>query len=139
MGKASKNTCQHTRSLQLDRRRRQNTAPPDALIEQRLTEIIHPATLNQMAHFSALGLRERTLNLPLMMAFVCSLVWRGLGSVTEAVRLLADEGLLWSTAISVRQQSVSERLRTLPAELFEGVFNEVLPQLQQRWHQRQRR
>lgn len=139
MGKASKNTCQHTRSLQLDRRRRQNTAPPDAIIEQRLTEIIHPATLNQVAHFSALGLRERTLNLPLMMAFVCSLIWRGLGSVTEAVRLLADEGLLWSTAITVRQQSVSQRLRTLPAALFEGVFTEVLPQLHQRWRQRQRR
>jgi hypothetical protein len=139
MRKSSKNTCQHTRAIQLDRRRRQPAAPPDAAIEQRFTELIHPATLNQVAHFHALGLRERTLTLPVMMAFVVSLIWRGLGSVAEAVRLLSDEGLLWSSAMTVRQQSLSERLRTLPAEIFERVFEEVVPKLQQCWTQRSRR
>ena len=89
MRKSAKNTCQHTRAIQLDRRRRQPAPPPDAAIEQRFTELIHPATFNQVAHFHGLGLRERTLTLPVMMAFVVSLIWRGLGSVAEAVRLLS--------------------------------------------------
>jgi hypothetical protein len=139
MRKSAKNTCQHTRAIQLDRRRRQPAPPPDGAIEQRFTALIHPATLNQVAHFHALGLRERTLTLPVMMAFVVSLIWRGLGSVAEAVRLLSDEGLLWSSALRVRQQSVSERLRVLPSEIFERVFEEVLPKLQERWRQRVRR
>ena len=41
--------------------------------------------------------------------------------------------------MTVRQQSLSERLRTLPAEIFQRVFEEVLPKLQERWLQRSRR
>src|SRR4030067_3602539 len=36
------------------------------------------------------------------------------------------------------QQAVSERLRTLPAELFYRVLMEILPQMHQRWQERQR-
>jgi hypothetical protein len=58
-------------------------------VEQRLEDVVHPATLNQVAHFQ----RERTLNLSVMMAFVLSLIWRQIGSVTEAVQTLNREGL----------------------------------------------
>src|SRR5499426_197691 len=93
--KPKKSTVRHTRAIQRDRTKRPNAAPPDEQIKARLTEVIHPATLNQVAHFHELGLRERTLNLLVMMAFVLSLIWRQLGSVAEAVRVLNREGLLW--------------------------------------------
>src|SRR5215211_2556609 len=70
--KSKKSTVRHTRAIQRDRTKRPNTAPPDEKSEARLSEIIHPARLNQVAYFHELGLRERTLNLPLMIAFVRS-------------------------------------------------------------------
>jgi DDE family transposase len=136
--KPKKSTVRHTRAIQRDRTKRPNTAPPDAHIEARLTEVVHPATLNQAAHFHNLGLRERVLNLPVMMAFVLSLIWRQLGSVTEAVRVLNREGLLWVDELKVSQQAVEQRLGSLPAELFARVLQEVLPQMAARWRERTR-
>ena len=101
----------HTRAIQRDRTKRQNSAPPDEEVEALLAEVLHPALLNQVAYFHDLGLREHLLNLPVMMAFVLSLVWRHLGSVTEAVRALKREGLLWVEPLRVSQQAVEQRLR----------------------------
>jgi len=136
--KPKKSTVRHTRAIQRDRTKRPNTAPPDQQIEAHLTEVVHPATLNQVAHFHELGLRERTLNLPVMMAFVLSLIWRQLGSVAEAVRILNREGLVWVDERKVSQQAVEQRLGSLPAVLFERVLQEVVPAMAQRWHARTR-
>lgn len=136
--KPKKSTVRHTRAIQRDRTKRPNTAPSDEQIEARLTDLVHPATLNQVAHFHNLGLRERLLNLPVMMAFVLSLIWRQLGSVAEAVRTLNREGLLWVDERKVSQQAVEQRLGSLPALLFERVLQEVLPAMAQRWHARTR-
>ena len=136
--KAKKSSVRHTRAVQRDRTKRPNTAPPDEQVQARLEELVHPATLNQVAHFHALGLRERTLNLPVMMAFVLSLIWRQLGSVTEAVRTLNREGLLWVDETKVSQQAVEQRLGSLPAALFERVLHELVPLLQARWQERTR-
>ena len=113
-------------------------APPDEQISQRLSEIVQPATLAQVAHYHDLGLRERTLNLPVMVALVLSMIWRQVAGVNELVRLLRTEGLLWATPQRISQQAVSERLRTLPAELFLRLLLVILPQLQARWQARQR-
>src|SRR5262245_59415564 len=136
--KSKKSTVRHTRAIQRDRTKRPNTAPPDEQIEARLTELVQPATLNQVAHFHALGLRERILNLPVMMAFVVSLIWRQLGSVAEAVRVLNREGLLWVDQRKVSQQAVEERLGSLPSVLFERVLQELLPAMAERWQARTR-
>jgi len=136
--KRKKSTVRHTRAIQRDRTKRPNSAPPDEKIEARLTQLIHPATLNQVAYFHELGLRERILNLPVMMAFVLSLIWRHLGSVCEAVRVLKHEGLLWVDALKVSQQAVEQRLGSLPAHLFERVLGDILPVMAQRWHSRTR-
>ncbi len=125
--KTKKSSVQHTRAIQRDRTKRPNTVAPDAIIEQRLEDVVHPATLNQVAHFHDLGLRERTLNLPVMMAFVLSLIWRQIGSVTEAVRALNREGLLWVDERTVSQQAIEQRFSSLPTLLFERVLQEVLP------------
>jgi hypothetical protein len=45
----------------------------------------------------------------------------------EAVLYRYRTGLLWAAPLTVSQQAVSERLRRLPAALFEGVLTNVLP------------
>ena len=131
-------SVRHTRAIQRDRSKRPLAAPPDEQISQRLTEMVHPATLAQVAHYHDLGLRERVLNLPVMVALVLSMIWRQVAGVNELVRLLRAEGLLWATPQRISQQAVSERLRTLPAELFLRLLLAILPQLQERWQVRQR-
>jgi hypothetical protein len=131
-------SVRHTRAIQRDRSKRPLAAPPDEQISQRLSEIVRPATLAQVAHDHELGLRERTLNPPVMVALVLSMIWRQVAGVNELVRLLRAEGLLWATPQRISQQAVSERLRTLPAELFLRLLLTVLPQLQDRWQARQR-
>lgn len=132
-------SVRHTRAIQRDRSKRPLAAPPDEQISQRLTEIVHPATLAQVAHYHDLGLRERVLNLPVMVALVLSMIWRQIEGVSQLVRLLQTEGLLWAPPVQqVSQQAVSERLRTLPAELFLRLLLALLPQVQARWQERQR-
>lgn len=48
-----------------------------------------------------------------MVAFVMSLRWRHVGSVGEAVRVLRQEGVLWTPPLRVSAQAVHQRLRTL--------------------------
>ena len=134
-----KKSFPHTRAVQRDRQKRSNTAPPDEVTEQWLEEAIHPAALSQVAYFQQLGLRARILSLPVMVAFVVSLIWRQLGSVREAVRVLREEGMLWVEPLeTVSSQAMLERFNTLPAELFYNVLQEVLPQMQQKAVERQR-
>jgi hypothetical protein len=85
-----------------------------------------------------MGLRHRILTLPVMMALVLSMIWRQIGSVREAVRVLHEEGVLWVPPLSVSQSAVAQRLRTLPAPLFRQVLLDVLPLMHERWHSRQR-
>src|SRR5690349_16423638 len=97
-------TVRHTRAIQRDRRVRPAVAPPAPQVAARLAEVVHPATLAQVAAFHDRGLRERVLTLPVMVAFVLSLLWRQLGSVAEAVRVLTAEGVLWAEATMVSPQ-----------------------------------
>jgi hypothetical protein len=101
--------------------------------------LISPAVANQLAYYRQLGLRSRILNLPLMVAAVLTILWRQVPSVRELTRLLAREDLLWCQAVKVSQQALSQRFLAFPAELFERVLKELLPDLKERWHQRQER
>jgi hypothetical protein len=107
-------------------------------VEARLRDLIHPLTLGQVAQYHDLGLRERVLSLPVMVALVLSMIWRQVGSVSTLVRLLHHEGLLWTAPVRVSQQALSLRLRTFPAGLFRCVLDDLLPQMQARWQERQR-
>ena len=131
-------SVRHTRAIQRDRSKRPDVAPPDEQIAERLTEIIHPATLSQVAHFHRLGLRERVLNLPVMVALTLSMVWRQIGAVNELAKMLRTEGLLWAEPRQVSQQALSERFRTFPALLFLRVLLAVLPLMAVRWQSRRR-
>src|SRR5712691_4635737 len=115
-------SVRHTRAVQRDRGKRPIVAPPDPAVAARLAEVIHPATLAQVEHFRALGLRERTLTLPVMVALVLSMVWRQVGSVATLVRLLSEEGFLWCSPVAVSAQALSQRLRGFPPAAFERVL-----------------
>ena len=107
-----KSTVRHTRAIQRDRGQRPNTGPPAAEVEAYLAELVQPAVYAQVAAYQAMGLRHRLLTLPVMVAFVLSLLWRHLGSVGEAVRVLRQEGVLWTPPLAVSPQAVNQRLRT---------------------------
>lgn len=138
MTKKKASSVRHTRSNQVARGQKQPSPPPDEQTAQRIQEVIHPATLAQVEYYQKLGLRERTLTLPIMVAVAISLVWRQFASVSEALRVLKTEGLLWAGPTQVSQQALSERLRTLPAELFWRVLQDVLPVMQANWQKRTR-
>lgn len=105
-------------------------------IARRLEDLLTPAIYAQKNYYRSLGLRDRVLTLPLMLAAVLTLLWRQVPGVQELTRLLEREDLLWCRATKVSQQSLSERFLVFPAELFERVFKEILPQLSQNWQQR---
>jgi len=138
LAKAKQSTVRHTRAVQVDRSKRPTIAPSARVIEEQLAEVVHPATFVQAAAYRAAGLRQRVLTLPVMVAFVISLIWRQMGSVREAVRVLQQEGLLWVTPLGVSQQAVSQRLRSIPPALFRGILMDVLPVMHQRAQARQR-
>ncbi|NJR32261.1 MAG: IS4 family transposase [Chamaesiphon sp. CSU_1_12] len=111
----------------------------DEVIAAQLEQLLTPAVLNQSSYYSQLGLRDRILNLPLMVAAVMTLIWRNVPGVRELTKILAREGFLWCEPTQVSQQALSQRFLTFPAELFERVFKELLPEFERKWHSRQRR
>ncbi len=111
----------------------------DEIIANQLEALLTPAITNQENYYRQLGLRDRILNLPLMVAAVLTLLWRDVPGVTELTRLLAREGFLWCNPTSISQQAISNRFLTFPHELFERVFKDLLPSLKSSWSKRKRR
>jgi hypothetical protein len=113
-------------------RPRHHPSTLDPIVQQHLTELVRPATLAVADQYRRLGLRFRVLTLPVMVALVLTLIWRQVPSVSELVRMLAREQLLWTPPQRVSQQALSVRLRCLPASLFREVVHALLPELQRR-------
>jgi hypothetical protein len=105
----------------------------------RLTDLIRPLSVqHQVAFFARLGLRQRVLTLPVMVALVLSLIWQQVGAVSTLLRQLTERGVLWTGRVQVSQQALSQRLRVFPAVLFAQVLLALLPTLQERWQARTR-
>ena len=136
--KPKKSSVRHTRAVQRAQSKQQTAAPSAENVEQWLKDLIHTAVYSQLAMFRAMGLRARVLTLPVMMALVLSLIWRQIGAVGEAVRVLNQEGLLWVNPTPVSQAGVMQRLNSLPAALFENVLSAILPNMMERWGERSR-
>jgi hypothetical protein len=111
----------------------------DRVIAEHLAALLTPTITSQSRFFRELGLRERILTLPLMVAAVLTLLWRDVPGVTELGRLLETEGFLWCKRTKVSQQALSQRFLTFPAILFESIFHEILPDLKARWKARHNR
>jgi hypothetical protein len=106
--------------------------PTSEAIDAHLHDLIHPAVLAQQDAYRRLGLRDRILALPAVVAIVLTIVWRQVPAVREAAKLLAREGVLWTPAVRVSQQALSLRLRALPESLFAGIWTELAPPLRAR-------
>ncbi len=130
------------KSKRLNRDHAKKTQRPmveDRVIAEHLTALLTPIITSQSRFFRELGLRDRILTLPLMVAAVLTLLWRDVPGVTELGRLLETEGFLWCKRTKVSQQALSQRFLTFPAILFERIFYEILPKLKARWSARQNR
>ena len=62
--KRKKSSVRHTRAIQYDRAKRAVVDNLPAQVETVFKEIIHPLTLAQCELFRQMGMRERTLTLP---------------------------------------------------------------------------
>jgi hypothetical protein len=120
-------------------KRKQRPMVEDKVIAEQLTALFKPIITSQSKFFRELGLRDRILTLPLMVAAVLTLLWRDVAGVTELNRLLESEGFLWCPQTKVSQQALSQRFLTFPAVLFERIYQEILPKLKIRWSNRQKR
>ena len=113
------------------RHQTQVPAPPIAQIEQQLFSLLTPGCFKPLR--LAQGekkRRDRLLTLPVMMAVVLSLVYRQIPGLSEILRVLHLEGLLWVEPLSVSKQALSKRLRTIPAALFAQIFEQVMQRIQ---------
>ena len=120
-------------------KRQQRPMMEEEVIAAQLEQLVTPAVLAQEKYYRQLGMRDRILNLPLMVAAVLTLIWRDVSGVRELSRILAREGFLWCEPTQVSQQALSQRFLTFPAEIFERVFKELLPEFERKWHSRNKR
>jgi hypothetical protein len=131
-----------TRSPRTNRdhaKQQQRPMVEDEVIAAQLENLVTPAITAQENYYRKLGMRDRILNLPFMIAAVLTLLWRDVAGVRELTRMLGREGFLWCSPTQVSQQAISQRFLTFPAELFERVFKELLPEFSTKWHRRKQR
>ena len=106
-------------------------APPTEEIEARLFELLTPGTFANLKGVKnkERSLRSRVLTLPVIAAIVLSLVYRQVQHLTDVLRMLETEGLLWVESMSVSRQALSQRLNSLPAHLFAQLFEQVVERM----------
>jgi hypothetical protein len=115
------------------RRQVQMPAPPIETIESELRRLLQPSQFKPIGSYHQIPeklRRDRLLTLPVMLAILLSLVSRKVPSLSELIRVLAQEGLLWVEPLRVSKQALSQRLMHLPARLFERLFEQVLVEIQ---------
>lgn len=106
-------------------------APQSKEIESRLFELLSPGTFANLKGVKdkERSLRERILTLPVMAAIVLSIVYRQVQHLTDVLRILEVEGLMWVEATKVTRQALSQRLNSLPAQLFAKLFEQVVERI----------
>ncbi len=88
-----------------------------------LEALLTPVITSQENYYRQLGLRDRILNLPLMVAAVLTLLWRDVAGVTELTRMLAREGFLWCKPTAVSQQAISRAISDIPSRIIQEGFS----------------
>lgn len=134
--------------------RHNQPSPNNEAIANQFKALLTPAITSQSLRFSPgfyirasvaatyyrqLGLRARILNLPLMVAVVLTRFVATSSGRTGVNAPVGTRRLTPCRATKVSQQALSEQFLTFPAELFERVFKDLLPQLQAHWQQRSSR
>ncbi len=89
-------------------KRQQRPMMEDEAIATHLSDLVTPALITQEKYLRSLGMRDRILNLPLMIAAVLTLIWRDVAGVTELTRMLKCD-----TSLSVLFASTNIRSTNL--------------------------
>lgn len=124
----SKTTGRILRNADL-RHQSQMAGPQLEVLEKELYRLLTPENFKPLKESRGIQekkLRSRLLNLPVMMAVVIGLVYRRIAGLRELLRILSEEGLLWIEPMQVSVEALSKRLRTLPAQLFVEIFEQVM-------------
>jgi hypothetical protein len=136
--KKTRSTVRHTRAIAVDRQKRPIVDNITSEVEDIFRSIVHPLTLSQCDLFHSMGLRERTLTLPVMVALLLSAIWRQITGTSELARLIHNEAVLWEQPRKVSQSALSQRLNTLSSPLFLAILEPLLVIMQKRWQERKR-
>lgn len=117
-----------------DLRRRVNCPAPEIpRFTEELLKHLNPTLFTPLKYIQGNHekvMRDRLLNLPVMVALVVSLVFRQITGLSEAVRVIKEEGLLWVKPLKVSKQALSKRLMNLPSELFIILLNELIEKIE---------
>jgi len=119
-------------------RRTNRPSPDNAVITERLKSLVTPAVFGQLSYYRSLGMRDRILSLPVMVAALLLLLWRQVPSVCELARILGREDLFWTPKVAVTQQALNKHFLTFPAEVMQRVLLDRLPTLRECWAVRRR-
>lgn len=98
-------------------------------ITEKIFELLEPtmfAPLKYLQGNHEKMMRDRVLSLPVMVALMVGIVYRQIAGLSEAVRVLKEEGLLWVKPLKVTKQALSKRLMNVPAEIFAILLKGVL-------------
>ena len=111
------------------RRQHQCPSPEIPQVIEELKKYLEPRLFTPLKYIQGNHekiMRDRLLTLPVMVALLVSLVYRQIAGLSEAVRVLKGEGLLWVKPLEVSKQAVSKRLMNLPTEIFVLLLRNVL-------------
>ena len=98
-------------------------------ITKKIFELLEPRMFTPLKYLQGNHekvMRDRLLSLPVMVALMVSIVYRQIAGLSEAVRVLKEEGLLWVEPLKVTKQAVSKRIMSVPAEIFAILLKGVL-------------
>ena len=84
-------------------KRQQRPMMEDEVVAAQLEQLVTPAVIAQEKYYRQLRMRDRILNLPLMVAAVLTLIWRDVAGVRELSRILAREGFLWCIGSNLQE------------------------------------
>ncbi len=104
----------------------------DEAIASQLKALLTPAITSQENYYRQLGLRDRILNLPLMVAAVLTLLWRDVAGVTELTGLkqksspnIAKTGFIRSKQVTIEGQLFKKSERHSGSKGFQGFSKSV--------------
>jgi hypothetical protein len=117
--------------------RRQHNPPALAIpeLEEKILSLVEPSLFTPLKYLPGNHdhlMRDRLLTLPVLVALVVGIVYRQIAGLSQAVRMLNEEGLLWVKPLKVSKQAVSKRFLNFPAEIFAALLKGVLEKAAER-------
>jgi hypothetical protein len=118
-------------------RNRQVPCPSNEAVNKHLQTLLSPLVYSQQAYYRSLGMRDRIWHYPDGRGPRHFIMAAG-PSVRELTRMLEREDLLWAKQLRSVNNLWVNVFWPFPYELFERIFEALLPQLKSRHEERKR-